>query len=76
VIEEQNLSQNDISRVLEQAETILRRIQSVTVHGYWRLNHNHQWNNYVRSTINGRIKEKQYLFDISFTEEDLNICIF
>lgn len=80
VIDEQNLSKNDIARVLEQAGAILRRIHSVKVHGYWCLNHDNQWDfdswiAYMRSSIQDRTEEKQYVIDIGFSEEDFNFMM-
>ncbi|CAF2969220.1 unnamed protein product [Rotaria sp. Silwood2] len=80
VIDEQNISENDVVRVLEQAGIILKKIHSVKVNGYWRLNHNNQWDfdswaDYIKSTIKDRIEDKKYLFDVGFTEEDVNFIM-
>ncbi|CAF4556069.1 unnamed protein product [Rotaria sp. Silwood1] len=80
VIEEQNISEIDVARVLEQAGSILKKIHSVKVNGYWRLNHDNQWDfdswtDYMRSTIKDRIEDKQYLLDVGFSEEDFDFIM-
>ncbi|CAF1444414.1 unnamed protein product [Rotaria sordida] len=80
VIDERNLSKNDIVRVLEQAGAILKRIHSVKVHGYWRLHHDNQWDfdswiDYVKSSIKDRTEDKEALFNVDFIEEDFKFII-
>ncbi|CAF1054980.1 unnamed protein product [Rotaria sordida] len=80
VIDGENISKNDVAQVLEQAGTILKRIHSVKVNGYWRLNHDNQWDfdswtDYMKSTIRDRIEDKQCLFDVGLNEGDFNFIM-
>lgn len=80
VISEQDLSKNQISQVLEQAGTILRKIYSVKVNGYWYLSNDNQWGcnswtDYIQSVIEYRTKDKLCFFNVSFNAENFSFLI-